>query len=338
MKTLLYIGNMRFSKKAPFSLMEEHGARLEAHFQVFYSSAQPNKVLRMMDMVLTVLKKRRVADCVLINVYSTLNFYYAWVIALLCRGFQLPYIAYLHGGNLPARLKQSPQCSGMIFKHAQANVAPSEYLKKSFEQAGFPTLVIPNFIQLDQYSFSQRTQLRPKLLWVRAFDQTYHPEMSLHVLAEIQQKYPEAQLCMIGPDKDGSLERCKALAVSLCLEKQVEFTGPLSKAQWIARSQEFDLFLNTSRFDNTPVSIVEAMALGLPVVSTDVGGMPYLIKNGVEGLLSPPDDVSAMVQNIQSLLDSAEKAAHLSQNARKKAESLDWLVVEKQWLQLLNQA
>ena len=85
----------------------------------------------------------------------------------------------------------------------------------------------------------------------------------------------DATLAMIGPDVDGSLTKVKDLARKKNLD--VNFTGKLSKPEWINYSKDFNVFINTTNFDNTPVSVIEAMALGLPVVSTNVGGMPFLI-------------------------------------------------------------
>ena len=318
--------------------MEVLSKQLEAHFQVVSTSEHTNKVLRALEMLATFFRVQHRTDLVILDTYSTLNFYYAWGFALLCRFFQKPYLCYLHGGNLPARFAGSPRMSRTVFGHAQANVAPSGYLKSALEQAGYKSICIPNFIRIEHSPYVQRARLRPNLLWVRAFEQTYHPEMSVRVFAAIQKTYPEAKLCMVGPDKDGSMERCKSLVARLGLSQQVLIPGQLTKAKWIELSADYDIFLSTPHFDNTPVSVVEAMALGLPVVSTGVGGMPYLIEHGKDGLLSPDADEAAMIRHLQRLLTDPDLAASISRNARQKAENFDWKMVEKQWLELLHKA
>lgn len=228
--------------------------------------------------------------------------------------------------------------SRAVFGSSFANVAPSGYLKTALEQAGFNATCIPNFIRIERYPFVQRARIRPNLLWVRAFEQTYHPEMSVRVFAAIQKTYPEAQLCMVGPDKDGSMECCKLLVAQLGISQQVQFPGQMTKAKWIELSADYDIFLSTPHFDNTPVSVVEAMALGLPVVSTGVGGMPYLIEHGKDGLLSPDADEAAMIRHLRRLLTDPDLAGSINRNARQKVESFDWKMVEKQWLELIHQA
>jgi len=79
---------------------------------------------------------------------------------------------------------------------------------------------------------------------------------------------------MVGPDKDSSLGEAKDLAKQLGVAESVTFTGVLPKAQWHQLSEKFDIFINTTNIDNMPVSIIEAMALGLPIVSTNAGGLP----------------------------------------------------------------
>ena len=317
-------------------MMEAHGQLLEKHMKVYYASAKKNKLLRLIDMIVTFILKARTVDVVIIAVYSTLNFYYAYILAMLCRIYRKPYIAYLHGGNLPTRLHKSPRLSRSIFAHSYANVATSGYLKAAFIGAGYNATIIPNFIEVDAYCYENVKNWEPKFIWVRAFEKTYHPEMAIYVLNELMKTYPNAQLCMVGPDKDGTKASCLELATQLGLQGNVALTGSLSKSEWINISVNYNFFINTTHFDNTPVSIIEAMALGLPIISTNVGGMPFLIEHGQEGLLSDDSDVPAMVKNIKRLLESPNLAETLSRNARKKAESFDWKLVEKQWIQLFS--
>ena len=109
----------------------------------------------------------------------------------------------------------------------------------------------------------------------------------------------------------------------------------MTKTDWIKYAQDFDIFINTTNVDNTPVSVIEAMALGLPIVTTNVGGIPYLLEDEKEALLVPSDNVNAMKQAIISLLENPDKTKSLSQNGRKKVEKFDWEVVKKQWVEIL---
>jgi glycosyltransferase involved in cell wall biosynthesis len=140
-------------------------------------------------------------------------------------------------------------------------------------------------------------------------------------------------LCMVGPDADGSLSGVKELAKKLQVD--VTFTGKLTKKEWITLSEDYTIFINTTNFDNMPVSVIEAMALGLPVVSTNVGGMPFLINNEVDGLLITPNSVDALVDAIKTIMNEPDKAIAMTHKARQKVAQFDWNIIKKQWFYVL---
>ena len=139
---------------------------------------------------------------------------------------------------------------------------------------------------------------------------------------------------MIGPEVDGALVKIKQLARERNLS--VNFTGKLPKEEWRAYSKTCNVFINTTNVDNTPVSVIEAMALGLPVVSTNVGGIPFLISDGVDGLLLEPQDVEAMANAIIRLKLDEELRKTLVANARAKVENFGWNVIRPKWETLLS--
>ncbi|WP_442786994.1 glycosyltransferase family 4 protein [Flavobacterium suncheonense] len=331
---LLYIGNKLSGRGLNVTTLETLSHNLTAvGYRVATASSQKNVLLRFADMLFSVFRYRK-ADYVLIDTYSTSAFWYAFAVSQLCRVLTKKYIPILHGGNLPYRLKQNPLLCSMIFGYAHQNIAPSHYLLHAFEKAGFTNVsFIPNSIVISQYPFKERKDIKPKLLWVRAFAALYNPKMAVDVLVALQRNYPDTELCMVGPDKDGSLEATRQYALQQGVA--VTFTGQLSKADWTALAAEYDIFINTTNFDNTPVSVMEAMALGLPVVSTNVGGIPYLLEDGKDALLVNANDVSGMVSAIDALLTTSELAHTLSLQGRQKALNWDWESVKKLWIALL---
>lgn len=288
----------------------------------------------MLDMAFATIQNRNRVDIVLIDTYSTQNFYYAVIVAMLCRFFKLHYIPILHGGNLPARLKNSKNLSKKLFGNAYTNVAPSFYLLKKFENNGYTNLhYIPNTIEIKNYPFQPRKSLTLKLLWVRSFSEIYNPLLALEVVEIFKKQGMDVSLCMVGPDKDGSMQHCKKIVEELKLP--ITFTGMLKKNEWIALSKEYDIFINTTNFDNMPVSVMEAMALGLPVISTNVGGLPYLIENKVDGILVPPNSPKDFVEAIEYLFKNQVEALEITRKARAKIESFDWEKVKHSWFELL---
>lgn len=304
-------------------------------YVVYKTSHKINKTNRLLDMLWVLFRNRKLTDVVLIDTFSTTNFYYALATSQWARILKLSYINILHGGNLPMRLQKNPYWCQLIFKNAKSLVAPSNYLKEAFENQGYQVQLIPNIIPIADYTFKERQQLQPKLLWVRAFDNIYNPEMAIEVLRIMINKYPKAELCMVGPVKDESFNNTQLLVRKYGLEKKVIFTGVLTKKEWHQLAEEFDIFINTTNIDNTPVSVMEAMALGLPVISTNVGGMSCLIEDNQDGILVNPKDTQAMVDAICRLIENPNIAMELVKQARKKVEQMDWSVVKNHWNKVL---
>lgn len=336
MKKILYIGNKLNKTGSNVSYISVLGSLLSREgFVMFYASSKLNKVLRLLDMISKVIRFGPKVDKVLIDTYSTQNYYYAFIISQLCRLLKVDYLPILHGGNLPSRLKSNPRMSRMIFKNAEHNISPSAYLKNAFEEVGYKNVIhIPNTIEITNYPFTKRTFDEPRLLWLRSFSVIYNPQLALKVMDLLKKSHPGVQLCMVGPDSDGTLDDLKKMAENLNLD--VKFTGKLSKQDWIKLSKDYNIFINTTNFDNMPVSVIEAMALGLPVVSTNVGGMPFLIESGKNGILVEPENAEEMAQAVLSLLYDGKTRHNTIECAREQAEQFDWKNVKKIWLKILN--
>jgi glycosyltransferase involved in cell wall biosynthesis len=222
----------------------------------------------------------------------------------------------------------------MIFNNAYINIAPSFYLYETFKKNGYTNLkYIPNTIELQLYPHLGKEYKTPKLLWVRSFSKIYNPLMAIKVFMKIKRLFPEAKICMVGPKKDETYAKTVRYAKKNNVE--VLFTGKLSKEEWVDLSKDYNVFINTTHFDNTPVSVIEAMALGMPVISTNVGGIPYLLEHDSNALLVDDNDSEEMANQINRLFNEPNMASTLSDNAKESVKDFDWEVVKKQWIELL---
>jgi len=144
---------------------------------------------------------------------------------------------------------------------------------------------------------------------------------------------------MIGPDKgDGTLQAAARMSRDMGIADRITFQGPVPKSEvayWLSTA---DIFLNTSNVDNTPISVLEAMASGLCVVSTDVGGLQYLMTDERDALLVPPADPQRFVGAVRRLLTEPGLAESLSTNARRKAEKSAWSGILPEWERLFTEA
>ncbi|MEP7146416.1 MAG: glycosyltransferase family 4 protein [bacterium] len=328
---ILYAGNILSHVGHTPTFIESLTPKLSQYYKLISASNKKNKLLRLSDMVLAILKNKKKLQLVLIDSYSMQAFWYTYVLAKVSLHNNIPYIPILRGGGYPDRLKSTPNLCKFIFSHSAKNISPSMYLKKHFEDSGFEVEYIPNFIPIENYNYKQRENVRPKLLWVRSFHNIYNPLLALEILKKLKNKYPDAQLCMVGPDKDGSLLKVREKAKQDNISDSLKITLKLSKAEWLKLSTEYDIFINTTDFDNHPVSVIEAMAIGLPVVSTNVGGLPFLIENNIDGILVNPKCSDEFVNQIDRLISDNNLVKNITINSRKKVEGFDWEIIKKKW-------
>lgn len=336
MPEILYIGNKLSHHGFPPGVIEALGRKLEeAGYLVFYAGTFKNKGLRLFQMLYKTFTIGKKVDYILIDTYSTGAFWYAFLTGMLARQLGTKYIPILHGGDLPSRLKKSKRACEKLFRKSHINIAVSGYLQNTFESYGYPVKVVPNNIVIANYPFKERAHPIPNLLWVRAFGKIYNSLMAIDVLVELQKTYPDASLCMVGPDKDGSLDEFINYAGSKGVSGSIKIKGILLKEEWIRLSSEYDFFINTTNFDNTPVSVIEAMALGMLIVSTNPGGIQFLLDADREAKLVETGNSGAMAHAIGFLIEHKAVAASMSRAARKKAETFDSLRIINLWKEIL---
>lgn len=305
-------------------------------YQVISTSSRVNRVVRLADIVGTIVQKRNSIDILILEVYSGLYFILADVVSKLGQFFGIPMVFVLHGGNLPVFSTRFQSWVGRVLGRADILVAPSSFLANGLAGFRLSIRVIPNILEIDKYPFRHRRKISPKLLWMRSFHEIYNPQMAVKVLASIKREYTEARLVMAGAEK-GLEPEIEKLVEDLGLSESVRFPGFLDHNAKIREFSDADIFINTNHIDNMPVSVVEASAMGLPVVATCVGGIPDMITAGENGLLVPDDDVKGMADAIVSLLENEELAERLSTNGRNFAELSSWEIVKRQWETLFDE-
>ena len=333
--SILYIGNKLSNYGYCPSGVETLGEKLKEITEVQTVSNKKNNLVRMADMMFSMIKEFSNYELVLIDAYSGKGFWYAIICSFITIVLNKKYILILRGGNLPKSIRSKRSLSNYIFKNSLYNIVPSLYLGEHFTSLKINTKYIPNFIEIKKYKFKKRELCKPSLLWVRSFHKVYNPQMAILVLKELQKTYPKAKLCMVGPEKDGSLGDCRNLAEKLGITKSVEFPGFLIKNKWIEKSKDYDFFINTTNYDNHPVSVIEAMSLGLPIISTNAGGLRYMHKDGYDALIVNRNDFRAMAKKIIFLINRSKLVKTLTKNARLEAEKFDWDFIKNSWQKIL---
>ena len=336
---ILYIGNFLEScgkTPPPANLLLQHWKN---NIHVKKVSSLRLLFFRLMHMIGSVLwGKFKGIDLLIVDVFSSNAFWYAFIVTELGHCLRIPFILALHGGELPRRFGNTPKISKRLMLRSSAIVSPSTYLQHHAQTfSGKLVNVIANPIQINQYKNVHKQYVNIHLLWVRSFHQVYRPEMAINVCKILKNVWPNIQLTMIGPDKDGSLDKVRRHADSIGLSGNVHFKGLMSKAEWIKESEKANIFINTTSVDNTPVSVIEALALGLPVVSTCVGGIPYLLTHEENALLVEAGNENEMGEAITRIMFDVELRNKLIRNGRALAEKMDIVKVSEQWKVLINE-
>ena len=178
-KTLLYIGSQLSKHGTTPQPIEVLGPILEKNYNVIYSSNKKNILIRMLDMIFTLIKNKSNISFIIIDTYSGWSFYYALIISALSQFFRIQYIPFLHGGNLELRLKNNSKLSNFIFSNSYINVSPSTFHENNFMRYGYDCITIPNVINISKYPFKERKVIKCNLLWVRSFQNIYNPLLAL---------------------------------------------------------------------------------------------------------------------------------------------------------------
>lgn len=209
-------------------------------------------------------------------------------------------------------------------------VVPSGYLVGVFAKFGLHARSIFNFVDIEQLRYRERATLRPVFLSNRTFQSLYNVACTIRAFARIQQQVPDARLIVagFGPERQ-SLE---SLVSSLGL-RHVDFRGRIQPGDMPSLYDEADVYLNSPNIDNMPTSVIEAFAAGLPVVTTDAGGIPFIVTHERTGLMVARDDDAAMASAALRLLREPALGAALAGAARHEClERYVWPAVRAQWL------
>ena len=249
---------------------------------------------------------------------------------IIARLFGKRIILNYHSGEAEDHLRRWPRTTMPLLKLADEIVVPSPYLVRVFGQFGLQANAIFNVIDFDRLTFRRRETLRPAFLSNRNFEAHYGVDVVLRAFSILQQRYPDASLVVVGdgPCRDELLRLADELKL-----REVKFLGRVEREQMAKLYDQADCFLNGSRIDNQPLSILESFACGLPVVTTDAGGIPDVVTDGVNGLIVKLDDWEALARSAINLIENRALAAKLTSEARTECARYTWEAVRKQWLQ-----
>lgn len=218
-----------------------------------------------------------------------------------------------------------------IVRAFDAVVTPSNFLVDVFSKFDVKASSISNFIFIDKYIYRTRVPLRPVFLSNRILEPLYNIDCILRAFQIIQRRYPDAQLFVAHEGFDR--KRLETIARDLEL-RNVEFVGLVPHEKIAELYDSVDVYLNSPDLDCMPGSLIECFASGLPIVSTNAGGIPYIVEDGQTGLLVELNDHNALAEKAMLLLENPDVAKRIIENGRRQAENYSWDHAREKWLEL----
>jgi len=244
----------------------------------------------------------------------------------------VPAIVNYRGGLADEFLQAAPLHVHRALRQAALRVTPSTFLRDVFARQGLQAEIIPNIIDLQRFAPRAPRDFgaAPHLVVTRNLEPIYDIATALRAFAALRRQFARASLTVAGEGPErAALER---LAAELGIAPSVRFAGRIDNADIAALYADADLMLNPSTADNMPISILEALASGVPVVSTDAGGIPHLVQHGRTALLVPVGDASAMAAAALRVLAEPALAARLREQGLRECARYAWPSVRRQWL------
>ncbi len=248
---------------------------------------------------------------------------------LMARGLGKRVVLNYHSGQAEAHLRHWGLLVHPWLRLAHQIVVPSEYLRRIFLEHGYATRVVRNVVDTSAFGYRARAPLQPRLLSTRSLEADYRVDVILRAFALLKAARPDATLTVAGAG--GEERRLRQMASST---PGVTFVGRVAPGDMPQLCASADIFLNASVVDNQPLSLLEAFASGLPVVTTATGGIARMVRHGETGMVIPPLDPAAMAAAVLALLRDEDLSLRVARGARGEAETHSWSHVRDQWTEV----
>lgn len=296
-------------------------------------------VLRLLPYLFRLWKQTGTVDCLHVmansgwswQLYAAPAVWIAWI-------KNVPVIINYRGGEAEQYFRSSMKWVAPTLKKASAIIVPSGFLAQVFKAFGFCAEVIPNIIDLHKFAFKGQSSVldpeSPRLVITRNLEKIYGIETAIDAVAILKERFPKIKVFIAG---SGPLHAALLRQVEdLGLGDNVEFTGKLTPDQIASLYSNVDIMLNPTTVDNMPNSVLEALANGIPVVTTNVGGIPHIVTDNETALLVDAHRPEMMAARVEQLVNDPGLYEKLVLNGIKQVEKYGWINVKQQWLGLYN--
>ena len=278
-------------------------------------------VAKRIKAVFDLLSKGRKYDVFHIHACSDRGFLPAILGINIGRLLKKRIVLTFHGGGAEGFFHRKEKFVKRYLTRTSANIVLSGFIGRVFDWYGIPYTVIPNILVADGSTFRARTDIHPWFISIRSLTDTYNIKCTLKAFDSVQKKYPDARLTLLG---DGPLMAELEQFVADHHIQNVTFVGQVPNTEISRYLDEADIMVSSPRFDNMPVSVLEGFRAGLLVISSNVGGVPYMIEDGRNGLLFENDNDHQMAEKMLAAVEDPEATRRMIANARQSLEDYKW--------------
>ncbi len=243
-------------------------------------------------------------------------------------------IVTYHGGGAGDYFKRHGAFASRWLCRADKVIVLSGYLKKIFDEYDIPCVVIPNIVPLREDIYQPKQGIAPKFISIRHLTSLYQIDIIIRAYAQVLEKYPDATLDILGQG-----DQREALEQYVCEHHLagVRFIGQVPNEQIYDYLRANDIMLSAPKIDNMPVALLEAINAGVLVISSNVGGVPYMIEHGRTGLLFEgleDEGVRGLEKQMLWALEHQEESIRMIEAAHREVKKYSWTEVKKQLLPL----
>lgn len=304
-------------------LLQKH-LREDGHIADIFSTKGP--IFWRLGLLWWLRKVARDYDVLHIHCCSGWGFLPAVVGVTVGRWSQKRIVLTYHGGGGEIFFDKHRCLVRHYLNHTDANIVLSGFLARVFDKCEIPCTVIPNIIELDETVYRKREELTPKFVCTRTHEPLYNIPCILRAFSHVQRELPDAKLTLIGdgPQHDELVEFAKKLSL-----RNVVFTGQIPNDEIYDYLDHADILLSTPHIDNMPVSLLEAMNAGLLVISSRVGGVPYMVEEGKTGLLFEDDKESELSEKMLWALYNQKESKNIIRQAHLTVANYRWDSIKK---------
>ena len=292
--------------------------------KIFKALVQPLSLLRRL------IKSIRKVNLVHVAACSYWGFMPLVIVMPVCKLYNRSMSVTYHGGYAAEFMKKHHRWAAPILRQADFIIVPSHFLKEIFGRYELPCRVAPVIGDFHNFELIKRKKMAPIFVSNRHLEPLYDVGTTLRAFRKIQLVCPSAHLIIAGTGSQQ--QQLKDYATSNNL--QVDFRGEIPFNDMPALLNEADIYINSAKTDNMPMSVLEAIYSGLLVISTPVGELTNLIRHGNNGLFFFPGDDESLAKTILFALKNQKLSLNCSYNARSIALNCTWPQLRDNYLEL----